>query len=270
MLGEALQRLIKVVGIALVALPFLAAAAGAHHRRGLALLGDGRARAARCSCRWPSTRCAGRPMRRRSWSGRMLPAVAWLLSRLHAPPSGRRRAAAAAADPGRAVLAAAARRGRCPSRRSRAPAAPARSTGWPRCSIARRRRRRSSPTPTTAPSFCIGRRISVLSIPNHRPQPGFARDLAHPDRDRRRRRAGRADPFWRRLDPAVPERDRAGAVRRARRRAGRRSTSAWPMARRPPGCARCRSRAISPPRRACSRSIRPSDRTAATTHRVAR
>ena len=121
--------------------------------------------------------------------------IGWLLRRFTRAARPRRRRAAAAADPGRAVLAAAAARRRCPSRRSRAPGAPARSIAWPRCSIGRAGAAdRSSPTPTTAPELLYRTPHSVLSIPNHRPQPGFARDLAHPDRDRRGRRAGRARP----------------------------------------------------------------------------
>jgi hypothetical protein len=92
----------------------------------------------------------------------------------------------------------------------------------------------------------------VLSIPNHRPQPGFAatwRILTATDERAARAELARFGVDWILLCPSATER----ALFAVAGAASRRSTSAWWTARRRPGCARCRSKRTSPPRRGCSR-----------------
>ena len=209
-----------------------------------------------CSCRSPSIRCAGRAMPRRSWSGPTPPASPGCSAACRPRRPARRGPAAAAGHPGGPVLAAACSRPPCPSRRSRAPVAPARSIAWRWSSIA------SAPAPQTLLAYAdYGSELLYRTRAPRAldPQPsaaaGLRRDLPDPDLDRRAGRPGRAGALRRRLDPAVPERDRTVAVRGRPPRPEPPCTSASPTASRPTGSVRCRSRATSPPRRACSRSL---------------
>ena len=241
--GEALQRLIKVIGIALFALPclavLLARTTGAAWRFwatvALALL-------AFLPLTFYQVRWATYAEAFLVWP--YAAGIAWLLSRFTRAERPRRRRAAAAADPGRAVLAAAAgRRAARAEDRERRPRLSARPAG---------RGAQSRAGAADAPRLRRLRRRAPVSDATQRavdPQSsaaaGLRRDLAHPHRDRRRRRPGGADPLRRRPDPAVPERDRAGAVRRAGggRADALPASGRWPGARlAAPAAARGRSR----------------------------